>query len=256
MYAHLNYRNLIRVSGVDRFDFLQSMFTQDFNLLNVQQAVYTLRLNRMGRILGDAWIIAQDADTWWMDTENADFLVQELSAKRLRYRVSFDVMDTMIYAWWGGADPSSGTCIRDTRHPDLGWRVYGALSAHDAVSPQDYRRHALSLGVPDGSFDFEIGRAMPLPWGCEHAIGWDKGCYIGQEPVARSRYQGVVRQHILPVKVCDNAAWTVDQQGNVCDALQTLKGRLVSRFEDRGLALMPTDVVERPLMVCVSQENG
>lgn len=248
MYAHLSYRNVISVTGSDRLDFLQGMLTQDLRLLSEQPAVYTLRLNRTGRILGDAWLMAKDDHTWWMDVENAAALASEFALKRLRYKVEFTVLDAPVFAWWGGSSPKVG--VMDTRHSDMGWRVYEALNPDNAVSVDDYRRHTLTLGVPDGSLDFEIGRAMPLPWGCEPAIGWDKGCYVGQEPVARSHYQGVIRQHIVPVLLQDDAPYRVDQDGNIIDNQGIPKGRLVSRFERYGLALVSTDVLDRPLPIC------
>lgn len=231
--------------------FLQGLLTQDLRSLENQPAVYTLQLNRMGRIMGDAWILSKDENIWWMDTENAHEVASELNNKRLRYKVQFEAIDIKVWAGWGDEHPPQGS-ISDTRHPNLGWRFYGEINKEEGkVSADQYRLHTLSLGVPDGSLDFEIGRAMPLPWGCEHAVGWDKGCYVGQEPVARSHYQGVVRQHILPILFQENNAWKVDENKNIVDASGANQGRLISRFQNRGLGLVSIDIKDHPL--CVSE---
>lgn len=249
MHTCLSYRGVIATTGADRFSFLQGMITQDLGLLQNHPAAYTLRLNRTGRIMGDAWIIVKDDQTWWIDTENAIEVAAELSNKKLRYKVQFEPLDVAVWAGWGTTPPPPGAIV-DTRHPDMGWRAYGALDQQNALSEDAYRLHTLTLGIPDGSLDFEIGRSMPLPWGCENAIGWDKGCYVGQEPVARSRYQGVVRQHIVPIVFDDNAHWIVDADHNLFDREGTNQGRLVSRFQDKGLALASVAIDESaPLRV-------
>src|SRR5262249_3416018 len=67
----------------------------------------------------------------------------------------------------------------------------------------DYDRLRLSLGVPDGSRDLPVDRAILLENGFDelHGIDWQKGCYMGQELTARTRYRGLVRKRLLPVEV-------------------------------------------------------
>lgn len=249
MHTHLPYRGILEVSGSDRLPFLQGILTQDMQKLSKEPAVYALRLNRMGRILGDVWVIAKDENTWWVDTENPEELAKDWMAKKLRYKVSIiPLPDQHVFAFWGEQPPTESICIADSRAEGMGWRVYGNMQ-QDSNNLKGYRLHTLALGIPDGSLDLEIERAMPLPWGLEHAIGWEKGCYIGQEPVARSRYQGVVRQHIVPVYIQSKAEHLVDASGDITDSSGNKIGRFVSQFEDLGLALVSTEVTQKPLNV-------
>jgi folate-binding protein YgfZ len=65
-----------------------------------------------------------------------------------------------------------------------------------------YDHKRLQEGLPDGSRDMIIERAIPLECGLEdlQAISWTKGCYMGQELTARTKHRGLVRKRYFPVK--------------------------------------------------------
>lgn len=52
-----------------------------------------------------------------------------------------------------------------------------------------------------------IGEAIPLEYNLEglNAISFDKGCYVGQELIARTHNRGVIRKRLLPLKFLSNA---------------------------------------------------
>ena len=74
----------------------------------------------------------------------------------------------------------------------LFWRMSGG-----------YDRLRLEAGVPDGSRDMVVEKAILLENNLDelHAISWQKGCYMGQELTARTRYRGLVRKRLFPVIV-------------------------------------------------------
>ena len=69
--------------------------------------------------------------------------------------------------------------------------------------PEDYERLRISWGAPDGSRDLEVGKSALLESGFDelHGIDWDKGCYMGQELTARTRYRGLVKKRLVPVQI-------------------------------------------------------
>jgi folate-binding protein YgfZ len=73
----------------------------------------------------------------------------------------------------------------------------------EAADEDTYDRHRIALGVPDGSRDLPVERALLLENGFDelHGIDWQKGCYIGQEVTARMRYRSLVRKQLLPVSI-------------------------------------------------------
>lgn len=52
-----------------------------------------------------------------------------------------------------------------------------------------------------------LGEANPLEYNLAglSAISFDKGCYLGQELVARTHPQGVIRKHLLPLKFLNDS---------------------------------------------------
>ena len=47
------------------------------------------------------------------------------------------------------------------------------------------------------------GHAIPLEYNMEglHALSFTKGCYVGQELIARAHYQGAIRKRLMPAAV-------------------------------------------------------
>ena len=88
---------------------------------------------------------------------------------------------------------ADGIVFVDPRLAALGGRAYVGPSALPAETGTgaDYDRLRISLGVPDGSRDLPVEKAILLENGFDelNAIDWDKGCYLGQELTARTRYR-------------------------------------------------------------------
>jgi len=110
-----------------------------------------------------------------------------------------------------------GTLFRDPRCEALGWQAIlkkieeredplqivqdlesilkTPLQKKDSSCYQAFR---LSLGIPEHQ-DLMFEKSIPLECGFEEleAIAWYKGCYLGQEPVARAHYQGTIRKRLI-----------------------------------------------------------
>jgi folate-binding protein YgfZ len=56
-----------------------------------------------------------------------------------------------------------------------------------------------------GEMIFESGEAIPLEYNFAglNAISFEKGCYIGQELIARTHHRGVIRKRLIPLKFVD-----------------------------------------------------
>jgi folate-binding protein YgfZ len=80
--------------------------------------------------------------------------------------------------------------------------ILAGLGAQPAT-PEAYEALRLSLGVPAGSRDVEVEKSTLLEAGFDelHGISWDKGCYMGQELTARTKYRGLVKRRLVPVRI-------------------------------------------------------
>ena len=67
----------------------------------------------------------------------------------------------------------------------------------------DYDRHRLALGLPDGSRDLVPEKTLLLEAGFDRLGGIDftKGCYVGQELTARTRYRANIRKRLYRVAI-------------------------------------------------------
>ncbi len=57
------------------------------------------------------------------------------------------------------------------------------------------------LGLPEGSEEVRSGEGLPLEANADlcNGVSFSKGCYIGQELTARSRFVGVIRRRLAPI---------------------------------------------------------
>src|SRR6185437_15140479 len=72
----------------------------------------------------------------------------------------------------------------------------------DEVPLAGYEALRLRLGVPDGSRDLPVEKALLLESGFDelHGVDWQKGCYMGQELTARTKYRGLIKRRLFPVR--------------------------------------------------------
>jgi folate-binding protein YgfZ len=84
------------------------------------------------------------------------------------------------------------------------WLSNAGLKQGDADA---YDRLRLELGVPESGRDLIPDKSILLESGFDelNGVDWQKGCYMGQELTARTKYRGLVRKRLLPVKI-DGAA--------------------------------------------------
>lgn len=203
--AALPHRAVIAVAGEDRVAFLQGLVSNDVALAVPGRAIWSALLTPQGKWLADFFIIA-DGDRLLLDCERdqAGMLVQKLSRFRLRSKVTLAQADDLhVHAAWEGEPQVDAIVAADTRLPEAGWRVLAAAALPVAASAADYDLHRLRLGLPDGTRDMEPEKSVLLEAGFDElsGISWTKGCYMGQELTARTRYRGLVKRRLYPVAI-------------------------------------------------------
>lgn len=224
--AVLAERGLLRLGGEDRIAFLQGLVSNDVAPAAEHRAVYAAFLTPQGKFLHDLFVtgigeaLFLDCEAW-----RRDDLLQRLMRHRLRSRIEItDVTETLAVAVAfdgeetaseqpGAAKPfGGGIAYADPRVAAAGWRfVLPRAEAiadlrragFELVEPIAYDRWRLALGLPDGSRDIAVERDVLLECGFEelNGVDWRKGCYLGQEVTARTKYRGLVKKRLLPVEL-------------------------------------------------------
>ena len=208
--AALPSRAVIAVAGVDRVSFLQGLVSNDVAEAAPGRAVWAALLTPQGKYLADFFILA-DGERLLLDVERAllPMLLQRLTRFRLRSKVTLHAVEELaVYAAWDGV-PDAGLpqaaalAALDPRVPGAGWRVLSATALPVNAGEADWDRHRLALGLPDGTRDLEPEKTVLLEAGFDelHGVSWSKGCYMGQELTARTKYRGLVKRRLVPVAV-------------------------------------------------------
>lgn len=208
--ALLAERGLIRVTGADAGKFLQGIVTCDVETLPPGEARLGALLTPQGKILVDFLISAAPVELgggFYLDVPRtlvAD-LLKRLTFYKLRAAVLLEDQSDQVdvTAIWDSEDVPDvgGLLARDTRHPDLGWRMTTVAPSPALADPDAYDAHRIVLGIPQGGRDFVYGDTFPHEADMDQLGGVDfkKGCYIGQEVVSRMQHRGTARTRIVPV---------------------------------------------------------
>jgi folate-binding protein YgfZ len=242
--ALLPERAVLAVTGADRVSYLQGLVSNDVALAAPGRAVWAALLTPQGKWLADFFIVA-DGERLLLDVEAAQaaMLTQRLMRFRLRAQVAVEATPLRVHAGWNGPVPDGG--FADPRLPEAGWRLLSEQALDTNATAEEWDRHRLELGLPDGSRDMEAEKTTLLEAGFDelHGVSWTKGCYMGQELTARTKYRGLLKRRLVPV----GGVGPVPPSGTPVMANGVEVGAMRSGQGDRGLALLRLDALEAAL---------
>ena len=232
-------RSVLALGGEDRFSFLQGLVSNDVIHADGSRAVYAALLTPQGKFLADFFIIG-DGERLLLDCPAADAesLLKKLNMYKLRAKVTLENLGEAvhIYALFGADSLSAldlgqgqhvldGGIIAyaDPRLADAGARAFVPAKADpkalggEEASEEEYQRHRIALGLPEAPTDLIADKSILLESGFDelHGVDWKKGCYMGQELTARTKYRGLIKKRLVPVSfdggpITPGAAITLD----------------------------------------------
>jgi len=103
-----------------------------------------------------------------------------------------------------------------------------------------YDRHRIALGVPEAGRDYALGDTFPHEAGFDRLAGvsFTKGCFVGQEVVARMQHKTVVRKRVARIAAAGADAIATGADVKIGEAVI---GRVGTVDGGRGLALLRLD---------------
>tara|TARA_B100002051_G_scaffold31684_1_gene24541 strand:+ start:566 stop:1438 length:873 start_codon:yes stop_codon:yes gene_type:complete len=229
----LKDRGIISVLGKDSKEFLQNIITNDINIVNKDNSIFSGIFTPQGKYLYEFFIVKSN-DGYFLDC--SEEFVGELKVFLEKYKLNSDVeikdisveyvvgiisnekfeeikkeenktTQTIIYR--------SSPFFQDPRSKKLGSRVLSNLEKLYLTIKK------LSLKIEDGSDYFNNAHEAGIPiknlkklqnnlFGLEanfeelSAIDFKKGCYIGQENTARMKLKNKLRKKLLPIVSKEN----------------------------------------------------
>lgn len=266
IYVELPERGVLTVAGPDARSFLQGLISNDVMRAAPDRAVHAALLTAQGRYLHDFFIV-EIGGTLHLDCEAArrDDLLKRLKLYKLRSKVTLeDATERMtviaipattfgLNAEAGAGKPFGGGAVFvDPRLAAIGARAIlpresaaTDLSAAGLVAGDrgSYEKLRLALGLPDSSRDLEVERSILLENGFDelNGVDWKKGCYVGQELTARTKYRGLIKKRLMPVRI-DGPAPT---PGTPITYGEQEAGEMRSASDGLGLALLRLEFLEK-----------
>ena len=213
-------RGMLRVRGAEAAEFLQGQLTNDVEALAAGAGCYSALLDRKGHMQADMRVLRIDDGEFWIDTEPGarPAVLQHLNTYRIGRQVEVDDVSeewAILSVVGPAANEAAGSGPLGPEHAhtelSLGGTTCRAIATElglDLICPApDVAALPAALGLPEASEDaaeilrVESGRprfgremsakTIPEEAGInERAVSFTKGCYIGQETVARLHYRG------------------------------------------------------------------
>ena len=231
-------RGKLIVSGGEAADYLQGQLTNDVEALAPGEGQYAALLDRKGHMQADMRVLRLSPDEIWIDTEaealaaalrhlemykiGREVAIADVGAERAILSLigprSVEIAGTAALPEYANeATTAHGVeclAVGTANGIDLIAKLAEAERLREAllkagavaVNPEAEEIVRIEAGTP--RFGAEMGtETMPAEAGIvERAVSFTKGCYIGQEPVARLHYKGRPNRHLRGLQLSAPAA--------------------------------------------------
>jgi tRNA-modifying protein YgfZ len=221
-------RAYLRVAGPDACEYLQRMVSNDVEALQSGDAVPALLLTPKARVIAPLVVLRRAADDFLVLTEPelGGAVLTHLTRMRLRARAEVALEEHRSFLVFGAADGFA------TDFP-------GARELLDAdlvptLDAEELERRRIEARVPRWGRELD-DRVLPAEAGLDTThISFTKGCYPGQEPVARLHYRGKANRGLRVLELPDVPGYDAELAhdgkvvGRVTSAIRRPDGSVVA----------------------------
>ena len=223
-------RDYLGVRGRDAADLLQRMVSNDVVGLPVGRACEALLLTPKARVIAPLVVLRRAEDDFLLLTEPGlgERVGRELIRARFSARAAIEPEEHRSTVVLGG-DPTAGILTAD--YGEAAVEVLDAEVAGEPVPDEELELFRIRAGTPRWGREID-DRVLPAEAGLvERAVSLTKGCYPGQEPIARLHYRGHAnrRLRVLEIESTEPPPYDTD----VVLAGKTV-GRVTSATRDDG----------------------
>ena len=198
------------VSGADAVHFLQGQVSTNINALTPESVMLTSCNSAQGRVQSVLWIASRGADLVLITSaELVEATAARLRKYVLRAKVKIEPAPLEVYGQDGACVPHAWCApLAQTQSGDcnvIRWPGDRTLivaprqdQAEDDAFALDWRRGDVACGIPTLHTEtHESFVAQMLNLDLLGGISFDKGCYTGQEIIARTHFRGTVKRRMF-----------------------------------------------------------
>ncbi len=231
---------VLRLSGPDALTFLQSQLTNDVAALSVRGWQWQGYCSAKGRLLATFALARMSDDNWEavVHASTIEALAKRLTMFRMRSKVVIEIAADRSVGWaFEPADPATSglsLALPDGRaYVLLDAAVAPTISSADDAIHQRWQAASIEAMQPEiTASTVEMFVPQMIAWDTVQpggGVSFSKGCYPGQEIVARAHYRGAVKRHLEKhtisdaVDVKESAEITLDdgRTAEVCNVART-----------------------------------
>lgn len=248
MLSNLNNQlAVIEVKGNDASKFLQSQLTNDINQLNTQQFQFSAHLNNKGRMLASFIITKYSENSYYLITpiEIIEKIIPRLKMFILRSMVSITQL-TNINLIFGNNKTATGLSLELKANTYLS--ICENLPENISTEIQTWKAFLIDNAIP---FIYLATQELFIPQHVNYdfinGVSYKKGCYTGQEIVARTHYLGKLKKQMYKftcdqeVKIAQKVVSPIirDQEaGIIVEVIQNTHSHY-------GLIVLQTECIEK-----------
>ncbi len=197
-------RGLVAVCGKEAVQFLDGLISNDMKTLEDGEMMLAAFPNAQGRLLAVVRVLKQ-GERFLFDTEDAtrekvfnnlfrftfagDFFVEDLS-EGYSYFELFNLSEPPV-SEGGLSFGTKSTFIEKDGETEFRRKLSNAVEVHDDL----HETLRIESGIPKYGIDMDETTIVP-ELGLEGLISYNKGCYIGQEIIARIHFRGHVAKRL------------------------------------------------------------
>ncbi len=225
-------RAFVRVVGPDAEDYLQRMVSNDVAAVTPGASCEALLLTPKARVIAPLRILRRGAEDFLLLTEPAlgERVRDELVRMRFAAKCEVELEEHTSTIVFGEAE---GIPNDDYGSPA---REVLDLELEATLGDDELERLRIEAGTPAWGKEID-DRVLPAEAGLtERAVSFTKGCYPGQEPIARLHYRGHVNRSLRVLEV-DSAA-----EGDEIRLEEKAVGRVTSAVPGLALGYVRTEV--------------
>ena len=271
-YFHNNSNSFLKIKGTDCLKFLQGLISNDIYITNRNRGIYSSLLSPQGKFMYDFFLVKfKDSILLECNKEIIEELKIKLNLYKLRSNVEIFVDKSMnsyllqknIKSKLNHINSSEIVYFDDPRFLNSNIKFYCSQNEFNKINKdlllkpdekKEFENLRINNIVPDFFLDAKKNESLLLELRFDdlNGINWKKGCYIGQELTAITKYRANIKKKLFGLRITGN----IDEIEKKVFFDKKEIGQITSSNQNFGIAILKIKEVELSLKESIPLTSG